>query len=48
MRDVRRLARRTGAFTIVQFAKVGVVVTVAGWLLIVLLSATYWPMIGVL
>ncbi len=42
------LAYGTGAFTIVQFAKVGVVVTVAGWLLIVLLSATYWPMIGVL
>ncbi len=42
------LAYGTGAFSIVQFAKVGVVVTIAGWLLIVLLSATYWPMIGVL
>lgn len=38
----------TGAFTITQFAKVGVVVTIAGWLLILLFSATYWPMIGVL
>jgi len=42
------LAYGTGAFSIVQFAKVGVVVTVAGWLLIVLLSATLWPMMGVL
>lgn len=38
----------TGAFSIAQFAKVGVVVTVAGWALIVLLSATLWPMMGVL
>jgi len=38
----------TGAFTIMQFAKVGLIVTVAGWLLILLLSATWWPMIGVL
>jgi len=38
----------TGAFTIAQFAKVGVIVTIAGWLLILLLSATWWPMIGVL
>ncbi|UFN47939.1 anion permease [Roseomonas sp. OT10] len=38
----------TGAFTINQFAKVGVVVTVAGLALIVLLSATLWPLMGVL
>ncbi len=38
----------TGSFTIAQFAKVGTVVTVAGLLLIVLLSATIWPMMGVL
>ena len=38
----------TGAFTIAQFAKVGVIVTIAGWLLITLLSATLWPMMGVL
>jgi len=38
----------TGAFTIAQFAKVGVIVTIAGWLLIILLSATLWPMMGVL
>jgi sodium-dependent dicarboxylate transporter 2/3/5 len=38
----------TGAFNVAQFAKVGVVVTVAGLALIVLLSATLWPMMGVL
>ena len=38
----------TGAFTIAQFAKVGVIVTLAGLALIVLLSATLWPMMGVL
>ncbi|WP_201451766.1 SLC13 family permease [Rhodovarius lipocyclicus] len=38
----------TGAFSIAQFAKVGVVVTVAGLGLIVLFSATIWPMMGVL
>lgn len=38
----------TGAFSIAQFAKVGVVVTIAGWALIVLLAATLWPMMGVL
>lgn len=38
----------TGAFTTAQFAKVGVVLTLAGFLLILLLSATIWPMMGVL
>lgn len=38
----------TGAFSIAQFAKVGVIVTIAGWLLIMLLSVTLWPMMGVL
>ena len=38
----------TGAFTTLQFAKVGVVMTLAGLGLIVLLSATIWPMMGVL
>ncbi|MGK7865421.1 SLC13 family permease [Falsiroseomonas sp. E2-1-a4] len=38
----------TGAFTTMQFAKVGVVMTVAGLGLILLLSATIWPMMGVL
>ncbi|MDQ1081125.1 DASS family sodium-coupled anion symporter [Pseudoroseomonas cervicalis] len=38
----------TGAFRMTQFAKVGLVVTVAGFALILLLSATIWPMMGVL
>jgi len=38
----------TGAFTIAQFAKVGLAVTIAGLALIVALSATWWPIIGVL
>ncbi|MCQ4159420.1 anion permease [Roseomonas sp. GC11] len=38
----------TGAFSMAQFAKVGLVVTVAGYLLILLFSATLWPMMGVL
>lgn len=38
----------TGAFSVAQFAKLGVVVTIAGLLLIVLFSATVWPMMGVL
>lgn len=38
----------TGAFTVTDFAKVGVVLTIAGWLLIVLLSMTVWPAMGVL
>ncbi|MDJ0387790.1 DASS family sodium-coupled anion symporter [Roseomonas sp. E05] len=38
----------TGAFGMAQFAKVGLVVTLAGFGLILLLSATLWPMMGVL
>ena len=38
----------TNAFTTTQFAKVGIVVTVAGLGLILLLSATLWPWMGVL
>ena len=38
----------TNAFGVLQFAKVGVVMTLAGLGLILLLSATLWPMMGVL
>jgi anion transporter len=38
----------TGAFTTTQFAKVGIVMTLAGLALLLLLSATIWPMMGVL
>ncbi len=38
----------TGAFGTLQFAKVGLVVTLAGLALILLLSATLWPWMGVL
>lgn len=38
----------TGAFSTTQFAKIGIVVTLAGLALIALLSATLWPMMGVL
>jgi anion transporter len=38
----------TGAFSTMQFAKVGIIVTLAGLGLIALLSATLWPMMGVL
>ena len=38
----------TNAFSTAQFAKVGVVVTLAGLGLILLLSATLWPAMGVL
>lgn len=38
----------TGAFSTIQFAKVGVVMTLAGLALLVLLSATVWPWMGVL
>ncbi|WP_207553612.1 SLC13 family permease, partial [Teichococcus deserti] len=38
----------TGAFAMTQFAKVGLIVTIAGFALILLLSATIWPMMGVL
>ncbi|KAA3497963.1 hypothetical protein DXM27_24820 [Rhizobium rhizogenes] len=42
------LCYATGAFTTGQFAKVGLAVTVAGLLLLVLFSATIWPMMGLL
>ena len=38
----------TGAFGTSQFAKVGLLLTLAGLGLILLLSATLWPMMGVL
>jgi di/tricarboxylate transporter len=38
----------TNAFSTPQFAKVGIVVTLAGLGLILLLSATLWPAMGVL
>ncbi|EHL96138.1 transporter, DASS family [Acetobacteraceae bacterium AT-5844] len=38
----------TGAFSTLQFAKAGTILTVAGLVLLVLLSATVWPMMGVL
>ncbi len=38
----------TGAFRLTEFAKVGLVITVAGYALILLLSVTIWPMMGVL
>ncbi len=38
----------TGAFSTIQFAKVGVVMTLAGLMLLVLFAATVWPMMGVL
>ncbi|WP_291590995.1 SLC13 family permease [Comamonas sp. UBA7528] len=38
----------TNAFSTIQFAKVGIVVTLAGLGLILLLSATLWPAMGVL
>lgn len=42
------LCYATGAFSTLQFAKVGIVLTLAGLALLVLLSATVWPMMGVL
>jgi len=42
------LCYATGAFTVTDFAKIGVLLTLAGWALIVLLSATVWPAMGVL
>lgn len=38
----------TGAFSTIQFAKIGTVLTLAGLGLLVLLSATVWPWMGVL
>lgn len=42
------LCYATGAFSTLQFAKVGIMLTLAGLALLVLLSATIWPMMGVL
>ncbi|MQB27848.1 hypothetical protein DXT95_23070 [Agrobacterium tumefaciens] len=42
------LCYATGAFTTGRFAKVGLAVSVAGLLLLILFSATIWPMMGVL
>ncbi|WP_291314926.1 SLC13 family permease [Corynebacterium sp. UBA2622] len=40
------LAYGTGAFTTKQFLKTGIPLTVVGYLLVLLLSATYWKWIG--
>ena len=40
------LAYGTGAFTAKQFLKAGIPITVVGYLLVLLLSATYWKWIG--
>jgi anion transporter len=40
------LAYGTGAFTATQFLKTGIPLTVIGYLLVLLLSATYWKWIG--
>ena len=40
------LAYGTGAFTTRQFLKTGIPLTIAGYLLVLLLSATYWQWIG--
>lgn len=42
------LAYGTGAFTTKQFIKSGIPITVIGYLLILLFSATYWQWIGLL
>nr|WP_272874826.1 DASS family sodium-coupled anion symporter [Roseomonas marmotae] len=42
------LCYSTGAFSVREFAKVGIVLTIAGLALLVLYSATIWPMMGVL
>lgn len=42
------LAYGTGAFTVKDFLKVGIPLTIIGYLLILLLSATYWQWIGLL
>lgn len=42
------LAYGTGSFTTKQFIKSGIPITVIGYLLIILLSATYWQWIGLL
>lgn len=42
------LAYGTGAFTTKQFLKSGIPITIIGYLLIILFSATYWQWIGLL
>lgn len=42
------LAYGTGAFTTRQFLKTGIPLTIVGYLLILLLSATYWNWIGLI
>ncbi|WP_438317446.1 DASS family sodium-coupled anion symporter [Sporosarcina sp. FA9] len=42
------LAYGTGAFTVKDFLKTGIVLTIIGYLLILLFSATYWKWIGLL
>ena len=42
------LAYGTGAFSTMQFLKTGIPLTVAGYLLVLLFSATYWQWIGLL
>ena len=42
------LAYGTGAFTTKQFLKTGIPLTVVGYLLVLVLSATYWHWIGLL
>lgn len=40
------LAYSTGAFTTKQFLKAGILFTIVSYLLILLLSATYWKWMG--
>ena len=40
------LAYGTGAFTAKQFLKTGIPLTIAGYLFVLLLSATYWKWLG--
>lgn len=42
------LAYGTGTFTVKDFLKTGLALTIIGYLLILLLSATYWQWIGLL
>lgn len=42
------LAYGTGAFTAKQFLKTGIPLTIAGYLFVLLLSATYWKWLGLL
>lgn len=42
------LAYGTGGYTGEQLLKIGVPITIIGWLVVILLSATYWPLVGLL